>query len=81
MFMKYFWNGVNTSLIFMVFMYVFLTKDFNTKAYDKCIELEKKVELQEERCNHFSDIAAQKDTIVVNVKNYNHYYHYEKNSK
>jgi len=64
---------VNIALIMLLGVYVMVTKDINTRAYDKCVELEKIVELQEERCNYLSEIVAQKDTIVVNVKNYNYY--------
>ena len=64
---------MNTALIGLVAVYVMVTKDLNTKAYDKCVELEKKVELQEERCNHLSEIVTQRDTVVVNIKNYNYY--------
>jgi hypothetical protein len=71
--MKYIWNGINTALIFVLFIYIYITKDFNTIAYDKCVELEKKVELQEERCDHLSEIATKKDTMIVNIKNYNYY--------
>jgi len=71
--MKEIWCLINTGLIILVAVYIMVTKDLNTKAYDKCVELEKKVELQEERCGHLSDIITQKDTIVVNIKNYNYY--------
>ena len=78
MFNNYFWHGINTSLIFLVFMYVFLSKDINTRAYDKAVEVEKRVDNQKKI---IEALSTQKDTIVVNVKNYNHYNHYEKNSK
>lgn len=71
--MKEIWCLINTGLIVLVAVYVMCTKDINTKAYDKCMELEKKVELQEERCNRLSEIVTQKDTVVVNIKNYNYY--------
>lgn len=71
--MKYIWNGINTALVFMIFMYAYITKDLNVNAYNKCNDLEKKVELQEERCNHLSEMVTQKDTVVVNIKNYNYY--------
>ena len=67
------WNGINTALVFVFFIYVYITKDINTQAYDKALELEKKVEIQEERCNHLSEIVTQRDTVVVNIKNYNYY--------
>lgn len=71
--MKEIWCLINTGLIILVAVYVMVTKDLNTKAYDKCVELEKKVELQEERCDHLSEIAAKKDTMIINIKNYNYY--------
>ena len=79
--MKEIWCLINTSLIILVAVYIMVTKDINTRAYDKCVELEKKVELQEERCDHLSEIVTQKDTVVVNIKNHNYYHHYEENSK
>lgn len=72
-FMKEIWCLINTSLIILVAVYIMCNKDINTKAHDKCVELEKKVELQEERCNYLSEIATKKDTIIVNIKNYNYY--------
>lgn len=71
--MKEIWCLINTGLILLVAVYIMCTKDINTKAYDKCVELEKKVELQEERYDHLSEIVTQKDTVVVNIKNYNYY--------
>lgn len=71
--MKEIWCLINTGLIILVAVYIIVTKDLNTRAYDKCVELEKRVKLQEERCNHLSDIVTQKDTVVVNIKNYNYY--------
>ena len=79
--MKYIWNGINTALVFMVFVYVYITKDINTNAYDKCVELEKKVVLQEERCDHLSEIVTKRDTIVINMFKTEKYYqtHYALN--
>lgn len=71
--MKEIWCLINTGLILLVAVYIMCTKDINIKAYDKCVELEKKVELQEERYDHLSEIVTQKDTVVVNIKNYNYY--------
>lgn len=71
--MKEIWSLMNTALIVLVAVYIMVTKDLNTRAYDKCVELEKKVELQEERCDHLSEIVTKRDTIVVNIKNYNYY--------
>lgn len=71
--MKDIWCIVNTALIILVAVYVMCTKEINTQAYDKALELEKKVELQEERCDHLSEIATKKDTMIVNIKNYNYY--------
>lgn len=71
--MKYIWCIVNTSLIILLAVYIMCAKDINTQAYDKALELEKKVELQEERCNHLSEIAPKKDTMIINIKNYNYY--------
>ena len=72
--MKEIWCLINTGLIILVAVYVMVTKDLNTKAYDKCVELEKKVELQEERCDHLSEIANKKDTIVINMFKTEKYY-------
>lgn len=72
--MKEIWCLMNTGLILLVAVYIMCAKDINTKAYDKCLELEKKVELQEERCDHLSEIVTKKDSIVVNIKNYNYYW-------
>lgn len=72
--MKEIWCLINTGLIILVAVYVMVTKDLNTKAYDKCVELEKKVELQEERCNHLSEVATKKDTIVINMFKTEKYY-------
>ena len=71
--MKEIWCLINTGFIVMIAVYLMCTDDINSNAYDKCVELEKMVELQEERCNHLSDIVTQKDTVVVNIKNYNYY--------
>ena len=71
--MKEIWCLINTGLIILVAVYFMCTKDITTKAYDKCVELEKKVELQEERYDHLSEIATKKDTIVINIKNYNYH--------
>jgi hypothetical protein len=71
--MKEIWCLINTALVILLAIYITIIKDLNTKAYDKCVELEKKVELQEERCNHLSEIVTQKDTVVINIKNYNYY--------
>ena len=71
--MKEIWCLINTGLIILVAVYIMITKDLNTKAYDKCLELEKKVELQEERCDHLSDIVTKRDTIILNIKKYNYY--------
>ena len=65
---------INISLIILVAVYVMITKDINTKAYDKCAELEKKVELQEERCDHLSEIVTKRDTIVINMFKTEKYY-------
>ena len=70
---EFIWPALNTALIFMLFMYIFISKDINTQAYNKCIELEQKVSLQEEQCKQLSEIVTKKDTIVVNIKNYNYY--------
>jgi hypothetical protein len=72
--MKYIWNGINTALVFILFMYIYITKDINIQAYDKCLELEQRLELQEERCNHLSEIATKKDTIVINMFKTEKYY-------
>jgi len=71
--MKEIWCLINTGLIILVAVYIMVTKDLNTKAYDKCLELEKKVELQEERCDHLSDILTKRDTMIINIKKYNYY--------
>ena len=71
--MKYAWNAINTALIFITLVYIGITKDLNTKAYDKCEVLEIKTSLLDEKCDHLSDVATQRDTIVVNIKNYNYY--------
>jgi len=71
--MEKFWCSINSGLILILFAYVMICKDINTQAYNKCNELEEKVTLQEERCNHLSEIVTQKDTVVVNIKNYNYY--------
>ena len=42
--MKYIWPLTNTALIFLLFMYVFVTKDINTKAYDECKVLEERLD-------------------------------------
>ena len=68
---KYFWNGVNTALIFMLFAYVFITKDINTRAYEKAVEVEKRVDNQNKSIDV---ISTQKDTIVINMFNTNNYY-------
>ena len=68
---KYFWNGVNTALIFMLFAYVFITKDINTRAYEKAVEVEKRVDNQDKIIDV---ISTQKDTIVINMFNTNKYY-------
>lgn len=67
--MKHIWTGLNTGLIFLVFMYIFITKDINTKAYNKTLELEKRVDNQDKI---IEAISMQKDTIVVNIYNNKH---------
>ena len=72
--MKYFWWPLaNTIVMLFMFMYVGITKDINTKALDKCEKLQKELELQEKRVDYLSDLVGRKDTIVINVKNYNYY--------
>ena len=67
--MKYIWTGLNTGLIFLVFMYLFITKDISTKTYNKALELEKRVDNQDKI---IEAISTQKDTIVVNIYNNKH---------
>jgi len=67
--MKYVWTGLNTGLIFLVFMYIFIAKDINTRAYNKTLELEKRVDNQDKI---IEAISMQKDTIVVNIYNNKH---------
>lgn len=71
--MKYIWNGINTSLIILGIMYLYITEDINTKAYDECKRLEEKVALQDKMIENLTEIATQKDTVVVNIKNYNYF--------
>lgn len=71
--MKEIWCLINTGLIILLAVYIMCTNDFNRQAYDKCLELEEKVALQEEHCNQISGIVTKKDTIIVNIKNYNYY--------
>ena len=62
MFMKYLWHGINTSLIFLVFMYVFVSQDINTKAYDKAVEVEKRVDNQDKIIEALSTQKVQNKT-------------------
>ena len=71
--MKEIWCLINSGLILILFVYIMICKDINTQTYNKCNELEEKVTLQEERCNNLSEIATKKDTIVINIKNYNYH--------
>jgi hypothetical protein len=61
--MKYIWPLTNTALIFLLFMYVFVTKDINTKAYDECKVLEERLDAT----NKFVDAQQKRDTIVIFV--------------
>lgn len=68
--MKYLWSALNTCFILLLVMYLFITKDINTKAYDECKRFEEKVALQDKMIENLTEIATQKDTIVVNIRNY-----------
>ena len=58
---------INTSLILLVAVYVAVTKDFGTEAYNRCAELEKELALQKERCDYMSSFITKKDSIVINI--------------
>lgn len=52
-------------------MYLGITKDVTTKANDKCNDLEKKVELLDEKCDYIYHSNSPKiDTLVINVNNF-----------
>ena len=74
--MNYIWTGINSGLILLGFAYVVTTNDINRNVFEKSKELEKRITLQEERCDHLSEIITKKDTITINIKNYN--YNYDK---
>jgi len=63
----WFWCMINTFLILLVAIYVFLIKDFGSKAYNRCEELEKELVLQKERCDYMSSFITKKDSIVINI--------------
>jgi hypothetical protein len=67
--MKYIWPALNTVLIFMVFMYVFISKDINTKAYDECKVLETQLNEQRELTNKVIEEVAKKDTVIIYINN------------
>ena len=71
--MKYIWPSLNTVFVLMLFFYVFVTKDINTQAIDKCQEMELKLNEQEKLTNKLIEetLKNRHDTIIVNIKNYN----------
>lgn len=69
---NFIWPALNTALIFMLFMYIFISKDINTQAYNKCIELEQSLKETQELTSKALENVSQKDTIVINIKNYNY---------
>ena len=67
--MKYIWPAFNTIFVFMIFMYVFISKDINTKAYDECKVLEIQLNEQRELTNKLIENVAKKDTIIIYINN------------
>lgn len=65
--MKYIWQALNTAFIFMLFIYIFVTKDINTKAYNECKILEIQLNEQQNLTNKLIENVAKKDTIIINI--------------
>ena len=69
---KYMWIWClsNTLILLLMFMYLGITKDVTAKANDRCNDLEKKVELLDEKCDYIYHSNRQKiDTLVININN------------
>lgn len=65
--MKYIWCAINTSLILLVFLYAFVSKDIMSKTYDKCQELEVIVNEQKALNDKVVETFGKKDTIVIYI--------------
>lgn len=70
--MKYFYLPIlNSVLIFMVFMYIMISKNINTDALEKCEKLEQQIANQEKIINFLINAdrtnSNKNDTIIVNV--------------
>lgn len=68
----WFWCMINTCLIMLMAVYIFISKDLGRIAYDRCEALEKELALQKERCDYLSSFITKKDSLVINI-NYNEY--------
>lgn len=77
MIMNYVWNSINTVLIFLLFVYLLITKDINTKAYEKAFEVEKRVDNQDKIIDV---VSTQKDTVVINMNWCNSEKYYKTNN-
>lgn len=77
MVMNYVWNSINTVLIFLLFVYLLITKDINTKAYEKAFEVEKRVDNQDKIIDV---VSTQKDTVVINMNWSNSEKYYKTNN-
>lgn len=77
MIMNYVWNSINTVLIFLLFVYLLITKDINTKAYEKAFEVEKRVDNQDKIIDV---VSTQKDTVVINMNWSNSEKYYKTNN-
>lgn len=58
---------INTSLIVLLTLYVYLSKNLGNEAYGRCDDLEKELNLQKERYDNLYQLLSKKDSIVVNI--------------
>ena len=69
--MKYFYLPIANFIgIFMLFMYVMIAKDINTRALEQVEKLEQQVQNQEKMINFLVTAdknASKSDTIVINI--------------
>lgn len=76
--MKNIWQLLNTILILLIIVFISFSREFGSEAYNECEELRGEIESIKERCDDISELVTKKDTIVVNITNYNRYYNEEK---
>lgn len=70
-FIKYLWPALNTVMFVMLFFYLFITNDINTRCVEKVEEFELKIDNHEKMIDFLIEANKQKsnrDTIVITIE-------------